>query len=414
MEFLKEPLIMLIECSTIFYMWYRIGLPLKENKLKLVVYILIMSILQAYISKFTLRFLITHIITVISVAWLFRRSLKKTLVEFATIILVTYPLSAIVVAFSGLILDPDPNNYGSRFLGVCIYAISLFILFKFLPVDMWYKKYESTLENFIYAFIAILLLSNMFTLVRLNDVEKFLQFSFIFAAFVAVNMAFIHSYKESREQKEMIRDYDKYTDTIIPLLDEIRSRQHDFKNHLAAIYGYCQTSEDAIGNIRNYVEELNESLKSADTLIRLKDKTIGAIIYSKACEAQSKNIEFKYEISEKSIDFPFKNYEYAALVSNLIDNAFEAPLASETESKKVILKIGADNQEKFIEVWNNGAPVPVKDIPKLFKRGFSTKTDKPSCGYGLYTVKKIASYYYGNIEVVSQGEYTVFRIAFAK
>ncbi len=412
MEYFKEPLIMAIESIAIFSIWCKIGLPWKNNKLKLIVLILVLSIMQSFIGQFRLRFLASHILAISSVAIVYKRPLKKTLVEFGTIIICSYIVSVPSIYIVSLFSTSDFNQYSTRMITLTIYVSATVILARFLPLDKWFKKYENILEKFIFVIIALLLLSNMITMVRLDSPDLFATICLIFLGLAAVIFTFIQSLMEARDQKEMIRAYEQQTTTILPLLDEIRSRQHDFKNHLATIYGFCRQDRDMRSEACEYIEGLNESLRNADSFIHMEDKTIGAILYSKACEASSKDIEFKYELPYTELSFPLKGYEHAAIISNLIDNAFESP-TNATETKKVIFKTGVNEAEKFIEVWNNGELIPSNDIHKLFKKGFSTKAERSGHGYGLYTVKKIADQYNAVIEVSAQDSFTIFRVVFA-
>ncbi len=411
MEFYKIFIMALIEFSAHIVIWCKIGLPWKNNRLKLIALSILITIMVCLTSQLKFRFLASQIIVIASVAIAYKRPLKKTLVEFGTIVICTYLVSVPSVFIVSLFSTSNFNDYTTSMIGLTLYVSTTIILAWLLPLDKWFKKYEYLLEKFIFVIIALLLLSNILTMVRLDSPDLHVIMCLLFLGLIAVIFAFIQSLMEARDQKEMIRAYEQQTTTILPLLDEIRSRQHDFKNHLATIYGFCRQDRDMRSEACEYIEGLNESLRNADSFIHMEDKTIGAILYSKACEASSKDIEFKYELPYTKVEFPLKGYEHAAIISNLIDNAFEAQMNG-AEEKKVIFKTGANEAEKFIEVWNNGEPISSKDIHKLFKKGFSTKAENSGHGYGLYTVKKIADQYNAAIEVLAQDSFTVFRVVF--
>jgi sensor histidine kinase regulating citrate/malate metabolism len=119
------------------------------------------------------------------------------------------------------------------------------------------------------------------------------------------------------------------------------------------------------------------------------------------------------------IDEPFskikmKENELISIVSNLIDNAFEAFLfGSDIENKKITFDTFIENKKFYIEISNNADMIP-KDIQdKIFNKGFSTKTKKSSDhGFGLYITKQLIEQNDGFISLESNSEITKFLIEF--
>ncbi len=82
--------------------------------------------------------------------------------------------------------------------------------------------------------------------------------------------------------------------------------------------------------------------------------------------------------------------EFAAIVGNLLDNAFEASLRSDEGNKIVELFLSDEGDDVVIEVADQGCGVPESLRDKIFEQGVSTRADEPGeHGIGLYL---IASY----------------------
>ena len=106
--------------------------------------------------------------------------------------------------------------------------------------------------------------------------------------------------------------------------------------------------------------------------------------------------------------------ELISIISNIIDNAFEAlRLTSFAENKEISITTFLDHSTFCIEIADNGEGIPEKIIPKVFKKGFSTKTkEKGDHGYGLYITKQLVEHNNGSISVESTSGNTKFLVKF--
>lgn len=69
--------------------------------------------------------------------------------------------------------------------------------------------------------------------------------------------------------------------------------------------------------------------------------------------------------------------EFAAIVGNLLDNAFEASLRSDEGNKIVELYLSDEGDDVVIEVADQGCGVPESLRDKIFEQGVSTRADEP-------------------------------------
>jgi sensor histidine kinase regulating citrate/malate metabolism len=196
------------------------------------------------------------------------------------------------------------------------------------------------------------------------------------------------------------------------LIEDIKRRQHDFKNHLNTIYGITQVAADDEVKVRlkEYIESLRNSILDSDNIVHVKNKIIAAIIYNKVCEAKDKNINFKYEVDSEA-EIGLKQHELSEVLNNLLDNAFDAAIKAESMDKNVELKVYREDINKVIEARNSISIKNIKNISKFFIKGFSTKEEKGH-GYGLHNVKKIVEANKGQIQLSIEENIIIFKLVF--
>lgn len=227
-----------------------------------------------------------------------------------------------------------------------------------------------------------------------------------------LNIFFLYQSIHIKEQQEIIHIHEKYMLFLTNMVHEIRQKQHDFKNHLNALYGLAQieNSQQAKKEIGQYLEEVIEGIKSTDQLLNIKDPIISAIINTKKSLAEERDISFDVEFQNEIPEYPLEKHELVELLGNLLDNAIEAIENNSSDNpRRIAIMLGTAENLKVIEVKNTGRVIQQKDIHRIFERGFSTKKGKHR-GYGLYNVRKIVDYYQGTIELSFDGRCTAFKI----
>ncbi|AKN34100.1 histidine kinase [Clostridium carboxidivorans P7] len=244
--------------------------------------------------------------------------------------------------------------------------------------------------------------------------HEFLSDSIIYLmiplVFIIANLFLFDYEMKNNEIKRSLENYKKYSPVISQLLEDVRRRQHDFKNHLNTVYSLVLVSDEKNlkETILQYIDSLDISLENMEKVLQIDNTVVAAIIYNKMNEAAKNNIEFKYAI-EGDCKLPFKNYELSEVLNNLLDNAFDAVLNSKNNLKKIFLNIGYLEENCIIEIGNTGERIEFNDIAKIFNAGYSTKEGKDR-GYGLYNVKKIVESYEARIQLSFENNYTVFSI----
>jgi two-component system sensor histidine kinase AgrC len=236
--------------------------------------------------------------------------------------------------------------------------------------------------------------------------NNILEFIFIVIIMLSVNiLLYFYIIKVEQEKKESIVQ-SKYSQILKNITEEIRARQHDFKNHLNVMNGLIENAKGR--ELKEYIDSLNKSMIGIEDIIYIDNPILRAIIYSKSCEANNKNIKFLYSVNNSFNNITVKDYELAEILGNLIDNAFEA-VECEEGKKLVSIKIYLEGESNIIEVTNSGITLKSENIKRIFERGFSTKSGN-NRGYGLYNIKKIVERNGGKVQLSLEENFTIFKL----
>lgn len=80
---------------------------------------------------------------------------------------------------------------------------------------------------------------------------------------------------------------------------------------------------------------------------------------------------------------------------------------------KITLSLTADEEFAYITVSDTGCGIPEKDLPNIFHRSYTTRSDKGGQGLGLAITRTIVLEHAGQIDAIStEGEGTTFTIRF--
>jgi Signal transduction histidine kinase regulating citrate/malate metabolism len=421
MQLFKDYIVILAELFSMMILWSALN-DEKENKfLKFSIVIITSSLFTLGIQQiYTDAVALVYVLMILEVKFLFKKELAETVLEWCLVTVLTICIQLIMSTLIGLITREYINDSNFFLLGISInladVAIAVCIYF-FAPLKRLYHSVKKILmKTYIFIiniFLYIILLKIIYTKspeLFWNNIGYFLLIQVVFIILCATIMR--HSAK-IQEQSNIISDYNKYKEILSNLVEDVRRKQHDFKNHLNTIYGILQVSEDEClrKELLQYVSTLNYSLEEADEFIKMDNKVLCAIIFSNRFKAKSRNIKFCYELENACLDFPLKDYEISEILNNLLDNAFEAIGNDRHLNMEVCLRIGIHENRKYIEVKNNGEPISDENIKKIFNRGYTTKKGFDH-GYGLYNIKRIVESNKGEILLSFEDNYTIFKLLF--
>ncbi|MFT8314198.1 MAG: ATP-binding protein [Clostridium sp.] len=209
-------------------------------------------------------------------------------------------------------------------------------------------------------------------------------------------------------QEHQIKDMEE-------IISIIRQEKHDFANHINVIWGLCSLNKpNAVEQIKTYVMGISDTLHSSFKYIDTGNDYLNGLLSLKNNYAMKNNINFNIMIDELFSSIEIKENELISIISNLVDNAFEAfQLKSNIENKEISINTFIRDKKFYIEISNNGDMIPEDIQEKIFNRGFSTKTKKSyDHGFGLYIIKQLIKQNNGSISLESTPERTKFLIEF--
>ncbi len=173
-----------------------------------------------------------------------------------------------------------------------------------------------------------------------------------------------------------------------------------------------QIKEEALEIARDVHEIKKDYMRIISGMERnlLNFKRENSLPLPKLCDIISANTRSYIESVGKEIDFTMVNkldlsvrdyHKLFIVINNLVINAIEAL----NKNGWVEVRFNTDDKHLFIEVEDNGRGISEKNIPLLFKAGFTTKynmeTGEMNTGLGLSHVENILETIDGHIKVES-------------
>ncbi len=196
----------------------------------------------------------------------------------------------------------------------------------------------------------------------------------------------------SFRSKDEIATLNAQLTQIKQYVESLRTLRHEHLNWMSTINGLLQMKEydkvlAMVQGESQAQQQLIDSLRGA-----FADRQVAGLLFGKVQRARELGITMTIVPGSQLHQLPegLDSTEFAAIVGNLLDNAFEASLRTLQGNKVVELYLSDEGDDVIIEVADQGCGVPEALREKIFEQGVSTRTDEPGeHGIGLYL---IASY----------------------
>ena len=414
----------LVQMVLVTWLWTMLGL--NWNKKRCIILFVMLSSLVTFIlfpqlsmSENYLRYLMY--LSIIFIAKLsFKLSFKRTIYDLYIIFIILYVVqSTQLVIYRAIFSNNTLSEQNFDSLIDVIIVNSNFFIFVLLcycskKVIRIILKYKNILEETSMIYINIGLTIIFIQAVR--DLYPQFVWDHLFVFCAVTWMLFFFNFLEMKrnvelvEQKKAIQIYQQYYPIVSRMIEEAKQKHHEFKNHLNTIYGIIQMDKQQGGeDALKYIQAIRNISGDTCFLLKIKNRIIAAVLFNKIYEAEEKGILFECDIN-KIPKYPMSDPEFVEVLSNLLDNAFEAVSENLNAKKHVLLAMYQNKKGVFLDVRNNGRPIVAEEISKIFKPNYSTKGIER--GFGLYNVKAIMEQRAGNIEVSYEGGYTIFKVGF--
>ena len=219
---------------------------------------------------------------------------------------------------------------------------------------------------------------------------------------------------ELGEMKVNADNIEKQDEEIRKLHESMRSIKHDMKNHLMVTLSYLNDGDDVAA--REYVSQIISKLNSIHSYIETGNSLLNHILNEKLSLARNKGIDVKAEVENLSFE-KMESMDFSALLSNMLDNAIEACVASDnaldgksvgdaeeiSDGRKPEMKIKIAQAKGYetIVVKNRIAESVLEKNPELK----TTKSEKNEHGRGVPQIKAIVEKYEGMCDFFEEDEF---------
>jgi two-component system sensor histidine kinase AgrC len=411
MDIIQTFIVTFIEEICVFVLWSKISLRDKDILFKNL-FIILTGALVTSITEFNIYFNmgVSYLSIIFLVCIVYKKKFIRTCIEFFVILAFVIILQLLCIFIY--------NNYIGKYEGEFLISVSMQSIILILSLGIYYfipllKKYlidDINMKIVLYFIINLLGYISIVKIIWDYDmnlvINNILGFIFIIITILSVNLLLYFYIIKVEQAKKESKVQSRYSELLKNITEEIRARQHDFKNHLNVMNGLIENTKKS--ELKEYIASLNKSMIVIENIIYIDNPILRAIIYSKTNEANNKNIKFSYSINNSFDNTAVKDYELSEILGNLIDNAFEAVEGQEGE-RLVSIKIYLENRLNIIEIINSGVTLKPENVKRIFERGFSTKHGN-NRGYGLYNTKKIVERTGGKVQLSLEDDFTIFKL----
>ncbi len=355
------------------------------------------------------RIKVNFLISTILLLFLFIIIYKKNIWQIISMQFMMMMLYATIqLATLFLIVNVLRENNGTFYIKLIAQMFDILVYMvccKFIRLDALYNYIQSKdkVFNFIIALsCGLLFFMAFYANINVDTAREFILVLIIMVLCVITINAILSIYAiKNKEQAEKLKAYGDYLYVINEMISEIRSKQHEFDNHIQAISMLpiiCEDYEKLSKRIGEYTNSIVVD-KTMTTLLKLDKEIITALLYTKVKQAELENIKINLQIKTYSIQTNAKDYELVEVLGTLIDNAFEA----ESNEKVVYIKIYEEQDKVAFEIMNRHAYVETEALDRFFKKGFTTKNKSSGVrGFGLYNLNNIVHKNKGNVFICNQ------------
>lgn len=182
------------------------------------------------------------------------------------------------------------------------------------------------------------------------------------------------------------------------LLSSLQTLKHEHTRHIQTILAMIHLNE--VDKAKEYLSGIADSYWPENDFINAGNPTLTALLNSRYKMAEAIKICFEFTIKCNVSEYQIPSWDFASILGNLLDNAFEAAACDEI-NRRVSLEIKSENKLLLICIENSGPRISETQKSMIFMPGYTTKTTKTG-GYGLFIVNKLVSSYGGEISVITE------------
>lgn len=236
--------------------------------------------------------------------------------------------------------------------------------------------------------------------------ENFIDGEYILSAtfFVLFLMLLIWEWQKTRNESEKHKvqlELNRiYYEAYEGLIQSIRERQHDFKNHLNALKGMIYSIDnydELVLEQKKYLQSIMGELEPARLLTLVENPLIAGFLNYKVSKAQEMGITTRYHCVLQKRDMGIPEFKLIEMMGILLDNAIEELSRESIIDRVLVVELMAEDNIMKFSVSNSYENNNDLDVSKLFENGYSSKGN--GRGIGLSKLKHMMKDNNGEIAV---------------
>ena len=197
---------------------------------------------------------------------------------------------------------------------------------------------------------------------------------------------------------EKEREYRVTQETI----NLINQKSHDLKKLIAFLEAHAE------GALLEETKSIEESIRKYDSIVQTGNDTVDIVLSEKKLYCANHDINFSCVVDGKVFDL-MSDVDVYTLLANALDNAIEASMQVDEESKRnIALSVTQNGAMAQLRLTNSYAIEPkfVSGMP------ITTKGDKQYHGFGLQSIKTTAKKYGGYFHCAANDGRFTLQVAF--
>lgn len=279
-----------------------------------------------------------------------------------------YITASIISVIISMVIYFILKNKGFQILKLDEYSVAVLV---FIAGIVLFIKYDYEKQGGIYSYVYMILF--------------FLLMLFVIMMFKGLKV------KHNLEQKQQeLEARENYENAYEKLLMELRRKQHDYDNQIAALYSLqiLEDNQDNLGSIqKEYAEELLTREKYDELIMKCDNPILTGYVYTCCIEAAGLGIRIEPNIICQKNNSKIALHQIIEILGILINNAIEYLKDSNISNKEINVQVFGESSRLRIVVSNVAEYITYNELEKMFQMGYSTKGDDR--GIGLYSLKHI-------------------------
>lgn len=327
----------------------------------------------------------------------------------------------IAILFESVHQGITKTDWGNLYANLCLF-LAVYFLYKKVDVQgvITYVKGKSKTAVIMLTSIFCFAISYILSAKKNTAISGIDYLIFFVMAIVIIFLIGIwEKYRIQMNEKEIEMEVNGiYAESYQKLIDEIRTRQHEFDNHLQAIINQqfiCRSYEELTRVQGEYIQAITYDNRY-NKLLKQGNYVYLGYLYGKfiSMEKQGINTDYKVDIGQLECCMPV--HKIIEITGDLLNNAIEALTLPTEVFRPVYLQIEETEENITLEIRNVGAPLSPDFIGECFKKGYSKKGT--GRGFGLYNIKNITDQYGAGIQFrnmnISHHNWVVFTVKIPK